>query len=299
MARRYRNSLNFPGLRPQIGLGRTVRLRAFLLFPALLVCFAQTPSLFAQTPAAEKGKMEATAQLEERPSDDVLMLRLEVLEREYLEMKNQVNLLRERLEEALGPAEERRIHEFSVGESPVRGNPDAPLTLIEFGDFQSYYSTRARHVVNRLLEEYPDDLRFVFKHYPLTTLHPQANEAALAALAADRQERGWEMHDLLFQNTRRLEPNLYLVLAQQLGMDLVRFDQERRSLWALERLAEDEKQAVRTGVNAVPTFFLNGRRLKSWRYDFVKARVEELLTPGPAPQKAGSGDTTSAPPAQR
>lgn len=216
---------------------------------------------------------------ESNPDGDVQLRRLEVLEAEYLDLKNEVNLLRERLEALLGPDTEERIYEFSVGNSPIRGNPDAPLTLIEFGDFQSYYAARARHVVSRLLEEYPDSLRFVFKHFPLTTRHPQANEASLAVLAAEKQGRPWEMHDLLFQNTRRLEPNLYLMLAQQLGMDLAQFDQDRRSLWALERLAADEKEAVRAGVDAVPTFFLNGARLKSWRYDFIKTRIDELLKP--------------------
>jgi protein-disulfide isomerase len=224
------------------------------------------------------------------PEEDIPLRRLEILEAEYLGLKNEIALLRERLEALLGPpSEEERIHEFSVGNSPLRGNPDASLTLIEFGDFQSYYATRARHVVNRLLEEYPEDLRFVFKHFPLTTQHPQANEAALAALAAEKQERTWEMHDLLFHNTRRLEPNLYLMLAQQLGMDLAQFDQDRRSLWALERLAEDEKEAVRAGVDRVPTFFLNGRRLKSWRYDFVKSRIDRLLEP-PSPATADKRD---------
>lgn len=219
----------------------------------------------------------AAAQRTSRDSADPLVERLEILESEYLRLKNEVNVLRERLDALLGESPESRIYDFPVGGSLVRGNAEAPVTLLEFGDFQSEYAARAAHVVRRLLEEYPQRLRFVFKHYPLTSLHPQATEAALAALAAEKQERGWEMYDLLFRNSRRLDANVYLVLAQELGMDLSRFDQDRRSLWVLERLADDEKQAVRTEVSGVPTFFLNGRRMRSWRYGFLKERIEALL----------------------
>ena len=219
----------------------------------------------------------APAQQANPDSADPLVERLEILESEYLHLKNEVNVLRERLDALLGESPQHRIYDFPVDGSQVRGNAEAPVTLLEFGDFQSEYAARAAHVVQRLLEEYPSNLRFVFKHYPLTSLHPQATEAALAALAAEKQERGWEMHDLLFRNSRRLDANVYLVLAQDLGMDLSRFDQDRRSLWALERLAADEKQAVRTEVSGVPTFFLNGLRMRSWRYGFLKEQIEALL----------------------
>ncbi len=209
--------------------------------------------------------------------EEVLADRVERLEIENLELRAELNLLRERIALLLGPEGDTRINRILDGESPVRGPPEAPLTLVEFGDFQSDYTTRAFHVVRRLLEEYPDSLRFIFKHYPITALHPQANEAALAALAAERQQKGWEMHDLLLQNSRRLEPTLYLLLAQQLELDLPLFERDRRSLWALERLSEDDKAAVGAEVVGVPTFFLNGRRLKNWRYGHVKGEIEKLL----------------------
>lgn len=209
--------------------------------------------------------------------EEVLADRVERLEIENLELRAEMNLLRERIALLLGPEGDTRIIRILDGESPVRGPPEAPLTLVEFGDFQSDYTTRAFHVVRRLLEEYPDSLRFIFKHYPITALHPQANEAALAALAAERQQKGWEMHDLLLQNSRRLEPTLYLLLAQQLELDLPLFERDRRSLWALERLSEDDKAAVGAEVVGIPTFFLNGRRLKNWRYGHVKDEIEKLL----------------------
>lgn len=203
--------------------------------------------------------------------------RITALESEALYLRNEVQALRERLDALLGEDSDSKIFEVTLGDSPVHGAKTALVTLVEFGDYQSEYSARAAHVVGRLLEEYAKRLRFVFKHYPLTTIHPQATEAALAALAAEKQNRGWEMHNLLFKNTRRLDANLFLILAQELGLNVSRFERDRRSLWALERLSADEKEAVKIEVNGVPSFYLNGRRMKSWRYDFLKDQIQALL----------------------
>lgn len=234
--------------------------------------------LVSALPAAGQQRARGTEPEEAESRTELLQERVEILEAEYLLLKSEVNALRKRLTALLGPEGEARLYDLSVGASPVRGREDAPLTLIEFGDFQSDYATRATHVVTRLLAEFPEQVRFVFKHFPLSSLHPQANEAALAALAAEKQGRPWEMYDLLFQNSRRLEPNLYLLLAQQLGLSLSQFDQDRRSLWALERLSEDEKSALQAEVTGVPAFFLNGRRMENWRYSFLKGQIEELLS---------------------
>ena len=203
--------------------------------------------------------------------------RIEILEAEAVYLKSEISTLRERLDALLGQSPEDQVYRVSVGESPVRGEALARITLLEFGDYQSDYSTRAAHVVARLLEEFPTELRFIFKHYPLTPIHPQATEAALVALAAEKQDRGWEMHDLLFKNSRRLNANMLLILAQELGLNLGKFEADRRSLWALERLSVDEKEAVRMQVGGVPTFFLNGKRMKSWRYGFLRDQIQALL----------------------
>ena len=174
--------------------------------------------------------------------------RIEQLESEALYLRNEMQALRERLDALLGSTGDDQVYLVSLGDSPVKGEEGAKITLLEFGDFQSDYAVRAAHVVARLLEEFPATLRFVFKHYPLTPIHPQATEAALSSLAAEKQKRGWEMHDLLFKNSRRLDANLYLMLAQELGLNLTRFNEDRRSLWALERLSTDEKRNPIFGV---------------------------------------------------
>ncbi|MDH5753434.1 MAG: DsbA family protein, partial [Deltaproteobacteria bacterium] len=86
-----------------------------------------------------------------------------------------------------------------------------------------------------------------------------------------------EMHELLLRNSRQLKPATLLILAEQAGLDLNRFDADRRSLWALEVLTADEKLAAQSGIEGVPVVFLNGRRMSTWRYDFLKSQIEKVL----------------------
>lgn len=203
--------------------------------------------------------------------------RVTQLEAKVARLEGEVTLLRERLEALLGTEPRFRVYDLPVGNSPVRGAPSAAVTLVMFGDYQSDYTARAQQVVRRLLETYPQKLRFVYKHYPLTQIHPLANEAALAALAAERQGLFWEFHDRLLENSRRLDATRVLMLAEETGLDLSRFEQDRRSLAALSRLSEDEKMATAAGVNGLPTVFLNGRMMETWRFDFLKGQIDRLL----------------------
>jgi protein-disulfide isomerase len=198
------------------------------------------------------------------------------LENKVALLESEVALLRDRLEALLGKEPGNKVQNVPIGESPVRGNPNAAITLVMFGDYQSDYTARAQYVVKRLLEAYPQRLRFVYKHYPLTQLHPLASDAALAALAAERQGLFWEYHDRLFQNTRRLDNSVLLVLAEQVGLDLTRFDRDRRSLSVLERLQVDEKLAATLGVAGLPTLYLNGRLMPTWRFDYLQGQIDKL-----------------------
>lgn len=226
-----------------------------------------TPAAAAATPGTSQAAASANA-LASRVSD---------LENKVTTLESEVAAIRDRLEAVLGQDPGAKVHKVAIGDSPVRGNPDAPITLVMFGDYQSDYTARAQYVVKRLLEAYPQQLRFVYKHDPLTQQHPMANDAALAALAAEKQNLFWPYSDLLFQNSRRLDGNLLLVLAEQAGLDLTRFERDRRSLWALEELQADEKEAAQLGVAGLPTLYLNGREMPTWRYDYLKTKIDELL----------------------
>ncbi|HEX7926263.1 MAG TPA: thioredoxin domain-containing protein [bacterium] len=216
---------------------------------------------------------------QQRPAGDPTVR----LEQQQAQTRNEVNALqaevaalRERLDALAGPVPGERTVKLTQGNSPVRGNPDAPITITLFGDYQSDYATRAHYTVKRLLEDYAGQVKVVFKHYPLTTMHPQANEAALAAIAAEKQGKFWEMNDLLFQNSRRLEPSVYIVLAEQAGLNVSQFERDRRSVGALERLSEDEKAATEASVAGVPAVFLNGRPMQTWRYDYLRGQIDLL-----------------------
>ena len=140
----------------------------------------------------------------------------------------------------------------------VRGRLDAPVTLVEYGDFQCPYCGQAYPVVRELLERYGDQVRFVFRHMPFTDLHPAADDAAEAAEAAGAQGRFWEMHDRLFENQLALTPEDLRGHAEALGLDLERFDAELARHDHAARVREHFESGLRSGVPSTPLFFVNG-----------------------------------------
>jgi protein-disulfide isomerase len=144
------------------------------------------------------------------------------------------------------------------GRDHLRGAPSAPVTLVEYGDFQCPYCGDSYPVVRRLLERFEDRLRFAFRHLPLTDLHPRARAAAEAAEAAGAQGRFWEMHDRLFEHQLALSDDELREHAEAVGVDLARFDRELRDGVHAERVEEDARSAARSGVPSTPRFFVNG-----------------------------------------
>ena len=141
----------------------------------------------------------------------------------------------------------------------IRGADDAPVTLVEYGDFECPYCGRAEGVVRELLADH-GDVRYVWRHLPLTDVHPHAQIAAEAAEAASAQGAFWEMHDLLFQHQDALRPSDLEGYARSLGLDVKRFSDELRSHEYAARVADDVDSADLSGVSGTPTFFINGRR---------------------------------------
>lgn len=142
----------------------------------------------------------------------------------------------------------------------VRGPGSAPLTLVEYGDFECPHCGRAYGVVKDLEEELGTQLRVVFRHFPLATIHPFAELAAQAAEAAGEQGKFWEMHDILFENQEALAPENLIEYAQALALDLADFEEALRSGRHVPRVKEDFISGVRSGVNGTPAFFVNGQR---------------------------------------
>jgi Na+/H+ antiporter NhaA len=141
----------------------------------------------------------------------------------------------------------------------VRGPMEAPVTVVEYGDFECPYCGRAEPVVRELLREF-GDVRYVWRHLPLTDVHPRAQLAAEAAEAAGEQGAFWEMHDLLLAHQDALRPDDLIGYAEQLGIDVERFADGLRTNAGAARVADDVDSADLSGVSGTPTFFINGRR---------------------------------------
>jgi Na+/H+ antiporter NhaA len=141
----------------------------------------------------------------------------------------------------------------------IRGPESALVTVVEYGDFECPYCGQAEPVVRKLLADF-GDVRYVWRHLPLTDVHSNAQLAAEAAEAAADQRAFWEMHDLLFQHQDDLRPISLVRYAAELGLDADRFrDDLRKHAWS-SRVAEDVDSADLSGVSGTPTFFINGRR---------------------------------------
>ncbi|MEU8340939.1 Na+/H+ antiporter NhaA [Spirillospora sp. NPDC048832] len=149
------------------------------------------------------------------------------------------------------PVDETRDH--------IRGPARAPVTVVEYGDFECPYCGQAEDVIRELLADY-GDVRYVWRHLPLTDVHPQAQLAAQVAEAAAAQGAFWEMHDLLLMHQDELQPKDLIRYASELGLDLDRFRADVRGNRSIDHIAEDIESADLSGVSGTPTFFVNGRR---------------------------------------
>jgi protein-disulfide isomerase len=141
----------------------------------------------------------------------------------------------------------------------VRGPAEAPVTLVEYGDFECPYCGRAEPAVRELLKEF-GDVRYVWRHLPLTDVHSHAQAAAEAAEAAAEQGAFWEMHDLLLDHQDELKASDLVRYAEELGLDVPRFENDVQRRAGAQHIAEDVDSADLSGVSGTPTFFINERR---------------------------------------
>ena len=142
----------------------------------------------------------------------------------------------------------------------IRGPDDAPVTLVEYGDFECSYCGQAEGVIRELLSSLGDDVRYVWRQLPLNDVHPSAQIAAEASEAAAAQGKFWEMYDLLLSHQGDLRPKDLVGYARELGLDVDRFQDELRRREYAPRISEDVASADESGVSGTPTFFINGRR---------------------------------------
>ncbi len=160
------------------------------------------------------------------------------------------------------PLLDEQTTKLSIDGDPVRGNPNARVTIVEFSDFQCPFCAEASEQVKAFLAKYPNDAKLVFKQFPLDS-HSQAALSAEAALAAQAQGKFWEMHDKLYANFRQLSRPRILSWAKEIGLDLPRFTADLDSHKYASRVASEEKQGEAAGVEGTPTFYIDGHRLNA------------------------------------
>ena len=179
-----------------------------------------------------------------------------------------------------------KVYKIDIAGSITRGPDDAPVTIVEFTDYQCTFCSRAQATVQQIFEDYPNDVRLVVKNMPLG-FHGQARPAAIAAMTADRQDKYWEYRALLFANHRSLNEAKFVEMAEQTGLDMEQWQADRKDPALLAVLDRDVKQAAQVGVRGTPTFFVNGKKLVGAQpFSAFKARIDATLNGKVAEQAA-------------
>jgi protein-disulfide isomerase len=161
-------------------------------------------------------------------------------------------------------------------EDHILGPDDAPVTLVEYGDYQCSYCGQAHAIVQEVLRQREGTIRFVFRDFPLTQVHPFAEHAAEAAEAAAAQGSFWPMHDRLYEHQDALDDVSLTAHAAALGLDVTRFENDLTRHAYAEEVRADFMSGVRSGVNGTPTFFINGRRYDdSWDLESLLNAIDE------------------------
>jgi protein-disulfide isomerase len=169
-----------------------------------------------------------------------------------------------------------------------RGDPDAPVVLVEYGDFQCPYCAAAEPVVNSLLQAYGHDTQLVFRHFPLTQVHPLAEPAAEAAEFADDHAAFWPMHDALFANQPRLSLPVIFAIAGAMNLPQSELRDALEAGTYARKVRDDFVGGVRSGVNGTPCFFINGERHDGgFSFEDLSAAIlaARAAAPGPQPNR--------------
>jgi protein-disulfide isomerase len=183
-----------------------------------------------------------------------------------------------------------KVRNVDVGTSPSKGPVGAPITVIEFADFECPYCAMMAPVLEQVWQQHSQEMRFVYKFLPLSG-HVHGDPAARAGIAAIAQGKFWEMHDKLFANRDHLEQSDLDGYAKELGMDLNRFHADMQSQATTDRIAADRKQADALEVKGTPTIYLNGREFDIHQdmNEWIAEETGQAVKPSPASSGTGGG----------
>jgi len=173
-------------------------------------------------------------------------------------------------------ADPNKVYKLVIGKSATKGPGDAPVTIVEFSDFQCPFCSRAAKLVEQITEAYPKDVRFVYKNFPLP-FHREAMPAAKAAVAAGKQGKFWQMHDRLFANQRSLAPDFYEKAAAEISLDVERFKRDMASSEVEAQINQEMKEARAASVRGTPTFYINGKKPQGRSFELYKTIIDGIL----------------------
>lgn len=176
------------------------------------------------------------------------------------------------------PPMDPKVNDIQVGDSPVKGDKNAKIMIVEWSDFQCPYCSRIGGPLKELIAKYPKQVAMSFKQFPLS-FHKQAFKAAEASLAAHAQGKFWEMHDILFQNMKALGEDKLELYAQQLGLDMEKFKADMSSSKYAAQVKAEMKEGSKIGVRGTPSIYVNGRKWQAsgrTAADFEKVFIKEL-----------------------
>jgi protein-disulfide isomerase len=160
----------------------------------------------------------------------------------------------------------------------AQGPAEAPITLVEYGDYQCPYCGQAYNIVKNLQKKLGDKVRFIFRNYPLQDLHPYALHAAIAAETANIEGKFWEMHDIIFENQRRLDDASLTAYAKEIGLDKNKFQNDFGSKPTVDKVNADVESGNKAGVDGTPSFFVNGKFFEgNWTNSEFLQYLENLL----------------------
>ena len=171
--------------------------------------------------------------------------------------------------------DDTKVDKLTSHDSPLRGSPMAPVTIYEFSDFQCPHCKMAAPLIKQIVEKSNGKVKLIFKQYPLP-MHPKAREASKATIAADKQGKFWEMHDLLFENQDSLQTANLDDYAKKIGLDMKRFKADMQSKDTDKKIAADLAEGKVVGVDSTPSIFVNDRRFV-FPPDQIGAYVREEL----------------------
>ena len=218
---------------------------------------------------AQKSDIDAV-----QTSQKEILAKLEKIEKDQATLLAKVNAPAAGQRPQVDP---NKVYEIPVAGTAIRGPADAPVTVVMFSDFQCPFCVQAVGIVDEVLKAYPKDVKFMMKQFPLKQIHPNAEPAARAAIAAGKQGKFWEMHDELYKNSRNLTPETIKGIAEKNGLDMKKFEADMNSDEVKKQVEAELVLGQKVDVRGTPSFFINGKIAQNRSVEGFKAQIDQEL----------------------